>query len=269
MKNKYFVLLVIILSLVVSYVIYEYIFGAPANFKDAARHEPVTDQGGFVNLMGTVYTGGYIVAVLVSLILMVVTFGIERVISLQRARGRGPVETFAKRVQNHVEAGNIDAAVDECNKQRGSAASILKAGLEQYKMAKKDPALNSEQRLAEVKRAIDEATGLESPMLEKNLIVLSTIASIATMLGLLGTTVGMIRAFQALATSGQAASAVQLSIGISEALINTAAGLVGAVLAIVLYNIFTNKVDAFLYTIEEASLSVQELLAIREAGDTK
>ena len=86
------------------------------------------------------------------------------------------------------------------------------------------------------------------------------------MLGLLGTTLGMIRAFQALATSGQAASAVQLSIGISEALINTAGGLIGAVLAIVAYNFFTNKVDNFLYMIEESTLSLMETLAVREAA---
>lgn len=262
MKNKYFVLLVIVVAVAVSFVIFEFYFGDPSRFLDPEiRHQPKAGD-----LLGTVYTGGPIVAILLSLILIVVTFAFERVISLQRARGRGAIEPFTKKVQNHVEAGNIEAAIDECNKQRGSAASILKAGLEQYQMAKRDPELNSEQRLAEVKRAIDEATGLESPMLEKNLIVLSTVASIATMLGLLGTTVGMIRAFQALATSGQAASAVQLSIGISEALINTAAGLIGAVLAIIFYNIFTNKVDAYLYQIEEASLSVQEMLAIREAN---
>ncbi|MCE2502849.1 MAG: MotA/TolQ/ExbB proton channel family protein [Chlorobi bacterium] len=259
MKNKYFVILVIILCLVVSYAIYEFWFGNPENFLDPEiRHEPKPG-----NTYGTVYTGGPIVAVLLSLVFMVVTFVTERFISLWRARGRGPIEKFVKQVHDHVQSNNIDAAIDECNKQRGSAASILRSGLEQYQLVKDKPDLNGEQRLGEVKRAIDEATGLETPLLERNLIVLSTIASIATMLGLLGTTVGMIRAFQALATSGQAASAVQLSIGISEALINTAGGLIGAVLAIIFYNIFTNKVDNFLYMIEESTLSLMETLAVR------
>ena len=258
MKNKYFVILVLILTFAASWGIYEFWFGAAENFKDyPIRHEPV-------NLLGTVYTGGIIVAVLLTMIFIVITFTVERMIALWRARGRGPVEKFAKRVHDHVQAGNIEAAIDECNKQRGSAASILRSGLEQYQIAKANPELNAEQKLGEVKRAIDEATGLETPLLEKNLIVLSTVASITTMLGLLGTTVGMIRAFQALATSGQAASAVQLSIGISEALINTAGGLIGAVLAIVAYNFFTNKVDNFLYMIEESTLSLMETLAIRE-----
>ncbi|MGE3801697.1 MAG: MotA/TolQ/ExbB proton channel family protein [Candidatus Kapaibacterium sp.] len=257
MKNKYFVILIIFLCLAISVAVFYLAFGHPSHFEDAAKQKPT-------DLIGTVYTGGILVAVLLSLILMVITFIIERFISLSRAKGRGQMERFIKRVHDHVQAGNIEAAIDECNKQRGSAASILRSGLEQYQMVKDKPGLNSEQRLADVKRAIDEATGLETPLLEKNLIVLSTIASISTMIGLLGTTIGMIRAFAALADSGQAASAVQLSIGISEALINTAGGLVGAVLAIIFYNIFTNRVDNFVYMIEEATLSLMETLAIRE-----
>ncbi len=260
MKNKYFVIVVIVLCLAVAFGIYEFYFGMPSNFLDPEiRHQPKPG-----NLWATVYTGGPLVAILLTLTFMVVTFIVERIISLQRARGRGPVERFIKRVTDHMAKDNIEAAIDECNKQRGSAASILRAGLEQYQFVRTKPELNSEQKLADVKRAIDEATGLETPLLEKNLVVLSTIASIATMIGLLGTTIGMIRAFAALAESGGAASAVQLSIGISEALINTAGGLIGAILAIVAYNFFTNKVDNFVYMIEEATLSMMEILAVKE-----
>lgn len=260
MKNKYFVFLVIALCTTAAFLIYFLWFGNPANFVDpATKKEPLPG-----NMLGTVYTGGYLVAILLTLTFMVVTFIVERIIMLHRARGRGPIERFIKRVTDHMLNNNIDAAIDECNKQRGSAASILRAGLEQYQLVRTKPELNSEQRLTEVKRAIDEATGLETPLLEKNLVVLSTVASIATMIGLLGTTLGMIRAFQALATSGQAASAVQLSIGISEALINTAGGLIGAIAAIVAYNFFTNKVDNFVYMIEEATLSMMEILAVKE-----
>ena len=187
------------------------------------------------------------------LTLMVVTFIVERLFSLSRAQGTGNLPQFLKRVHDHLLKGNIEAAIEECNKQRGSAANILRSGLERYQQVKSDPAYDPEKKLAEVKRAIDEATGLETPLLEKNLIALSTIASISTMIGLLGTTLGMIRSFQALATAGQAASAVQLSIGISEALINTAGGLTAAILAIVAYNYFTNRVDNFVYMIEEAT----------------
>jgi biopolymer transport protein ExbB len=258
MKSKFFVIGVVLACLVIAFVIFYTIFGDASHFVDAAKTEPKPGD-----LIGTVYTGGPLVAILMALTLMVITFIVERLFSLTKAQGRGNLPAFIKRVREHLTAGNIDAAIDECNKQRGSAASILRAGLERYQQVKNDPGYDNEKKLAEVKRAIDEQTGLETPLLEKNLVALSTIASISTMIGLLGTTLGMIRAFQALATAGQAASAVQLSIGISEALINTAGGLAAAILAIVGYNYFTNRVDSFVYTIEEATLSMMEILTVR------
>jgi biopolymer transport protein ExbB len=91
---------------------------------------------------------------------------------------------------------------------------------------------------------------------------MSTIASIATMFGLLGTVIGMIRSFRALAQAG-APDAIQLSIGISEALINTALGLFAAIVGIVAYNFFVNKVDNFTYMIDEASYDVVQTLMTR------
>jgi len=114
----------------------------------------------------------------------------------------------------------------------------------------------------EVQRAIEEATALEMPILEKNLIAMSTIASIATMLGLFGTVIGMIRAFTALAQAG-APDAIQLSIGISEALINTALGIFAAIVGIVAYNFFVNKVDNFTYMIDEASYDILQTLKVK------
>ena len=116
--------------------------------------------------------------------------------------------------------------------------------------------------MAEVQRAIEEATALEMPILEKNLIILSTIASIATMLGLFGTVIGMIRAFQALAQAG-APDAIQLSIGISEALVNTALGIFAAIVGIIAYNFFVNKVDTFTYMIDEASFDMIQTLKVK------
>ena len=88
---------------------------------------------------------------------------------------------------------------------------------------------------------------LETPLLEKNLIALSTIASIATMVGLLGTVVGMIRSFKAMAATGGAPDAIGLATGISEALINTAGGLIVGIAGIVAYNFYVNKVDNFTF----------------------
>jgi biopolymer transport protein ExbB len=92
-------------------------------------------------------------------------------------------------------------------------------------------------------------------MLSKNLVILSTLASISVLIGLIGTVLGMIRAFAALAQAG-APDALALATGISEALINTAFGITGSTIAIIVYNFFSTKVDGLSFKIDEASFSV-------------
>ena len=145
----------------------------------------------------------------------------------------------------------------------GSLANIIRAGLERYQASSQSNKAEAEKQMMDVQRAIEEATALEMPILEKNLIAMSTIASIATMFGLLGTVIGMIRAFRALAQAGGSPDAIQLSIGISEALINTALGLFAAIVGIVAYNFFVNKVDNFTYMIDEASYDVVQTLTTK------
>jgi biopolymer transport protein ExbB len=102
------------------------------------------------------------------------------------------------------------------------------------------------------------------PLLVRNLIALWTSASISTMVGLLGTVLGMIRSFAALGHTG-AVDASKLAVGISEALINTAGGLICAIAGIVAYNVFVTRVDGFNYMMDEASYEAVQLLA---AGTT-
>lgn len=257
MKNA-FNFIVIVLAMAIAFSIFFFWMGNSSNFKDpATKHEPKAG-----NVMGTIYTGGPLVAILMGLIIISITFIIERFLSINKAKGKANLEEFIKRIQNHLVNGDIQGAIAECDKQRGSLANIVRAGLEKYEAVKNDPAIDSEKKMLEVKRAIDEATNLETPLLEKNLVMLSTIASIATMIGLLGTTLGMIRAFAALGAGGTV-SAQQLSTGISEALYNTAGGLIGAVISIIAYNYFTTKVDNFIYMIDETILSVTEILTIK------
>jgi len=258
MKQSTFVTIVVFTAIVVGIIVWWFILGSPANFFDGANRMKPN------NLMGMMFTGGYIVPVLIALSIMVITFIIERTLSLKKAQGRGSLATFLKNVQKNLVDGNIEAAMKECEKQRGSMANILRAGLDRYNtLAKESKAMEAEKQMSEVQRAIEEATALEMPLLEKNLIILSTIASIATMLGLLGTVIGMIRAFQALARAG-APDAIALSIGISEALVNTALGIFAAIVGIVAYNFFVNKVDTFTYMIDEASFDMIQTLKVKQ-----
>jgi biopolymer transport protein ExbB len=257
MKQSIFLSSVIVITAVVAICLYWFILGNPSNFRNGeVRTAPN-------NLLGTVYTGGIVVPVLITLTLMDLTLVFERIFSLRKANGRSPITKFLKTVQNNLLSGKIDDAIKACDAQRGSAANIIRTGLERYKTIVLDKKLDAEKKMAETQRAIEEATSLETPLLERNLIALSTIASIATMFGLLGTVIGMIRAFTALAAVGGQPDAIQLSIGISEALINTALGLLAAIIGIVAYNFFVTKVDNFTYMIDEASYNVVQILHTR------
>jgi len=257
MKQSTFVSIVIFLAIAVGIIIWWFILGNPDNFFDGTNRQKPN------NLMGMVFTGGYVVPALIAASIIVITFIIERALSLSKAQGRGAIATFLKNVQKNLSDNNIEGALKECERQRGSMANILHAGLSKYQELKKEAKiLDAEKQMAEVQRAIEEATALEMPILEKNLIILSTIASIATMLGLFGTVIGMIRAFQALAQAG-APDAIQLSIGISEALVNTALGIFAAIVGIISYNFFVNKVDTFTYMIDEASFDMIQTLKVK------
>jgi biopolymer transport protein ExbB len=256
MKQSIFLATAILITAVVAFVIYQFILGNPDNFANGeVRTVPK-------NLLGTVYTGGIVVPVLITLTLLDLTLIFERTFSLRKANGKSSITGFLKNVQSSLMGGKIDDAIKACDAQRGSAANIIRTGLERYKAVQTDRKLDPDKKMAETQRAIEEATSLETPLLERNLIALSTIASIATMCGLLGTTIGMIRAFTALARAG-APDAIQLSIGISEALINTALGLLAAIIGIVAYNFFVTKVDNFTYMIDEASYNVVQILNTR------
>lgn len=257
MKNM-FNGIVVVSSIIIGFAIWWFILGSPSGFKDGVgRHDPLPGS-----TMATIHTGGPLVAVLIGLFIVVVTFVIERFLSINKARGSGDPSGFLKNVQGHLLSGDINSAISSCDGQRGSLANIVRSGLDRYQVVQEDKELDAEKKLSEVQRAIDEATNLETPLLEKNMVMLSTVATIATMIGLTGTTWGMIRAFAALGAGG-AVSAQQLSTGISEALWNTLLGLATAIVAIVFFNFFTTKIDNFIYMIDEAILSMMEILNVK------
>ncbi|MEO0108235.1 MAG: MotA/TolQ/ExbB proton channel family protein [candidate division WOR-3 bacterium] len=202
--------------------------------------------------------GGPLVAVLIGLMIVLFTYIIERYMTLRIARGTEPHQTFIAKFRQAVLKRDFDGAMRICDQQNGVTANILKSGLETYVAQSKEKA-SRERKFAALDKAITDATGRETPLLERNMIVLTTIASIGTMVGLLGTTIGMIRAFQAMGNTG-AVDATKLAIGISEALFNTAFGLINAILGIVAHNYYVNKVDQFNYEIDSSALDMKESL---------
>jgi len=132
--------------------------------------------------------GGYLLILGLTLLFLVLTFTVERALVLWRASGKGGIAPFIRNIKAAIAEGDIEKALEACRKQGGCLGNVVGAGLERYDMTK-PVAANERELLEETKRAIEEATALESPILERNLSALSTIASIATMLGLLGTTI--------------------------------------------------------------------------------
>ncbi|MFM7216887.1 MAG: MotA/TolQ/ExbB proton channel family protein [Bacteroidota bacterium] len=250
--------LVIPIAIVIGFVLWKFVLGDPSGFEGGdTEKNPL--QG---NILAMMYKGGYIVPVLIGSFITVVTFSIERFITISKSKGSGNVDAFIRNVRGMMDRGDIDGAKAACAKQKGSVANVVNAGLEAYRSMQADKTLDKERKMAGLQKELDEATTLELPMLSKNLVIISTIASIATLLGLFGTVLGMIRAFAALATAG-APDAVALSTGISEALINTALGIGTSALAIIMYNYYTSKIDSITYGIDEAGYSIIQSFAAR------
>jgi biopolymer transport protein ExbB len=136
----------------------------------------------------------------------------------------------------------------------------MRAGLHRYRDLQADKSLQNDQKVLALQKDLEEATALELPVLSQNLVMMSTIASISVLIGLIGTVLGMIRAFGALATAG-APDALALATGISEALINTAFGITGSTLAIIFYNYYSTRIDGMTFKIDEASFSLTQTFA--------
>lgn len=240
----------IVIALVIGIIIYKFIFGDPANFVNGDNTlEPL--EG---NIMGIVYKGGVIVPFLVAVNIIVIIFSIERFITLAKGKGKGNINSFVLKVKSLLANKDINGAIAECDKQKGSLANVVRAGLEKYDHVQNDAGLNKEQKLESIKKELEEATALELPMLSKNLVVISTCASVGTLIGLIGTVIGMIKSFSAM--SGGTPDTAQLATGISEALINTFLGIFASTVAIVMYNFFSTKIDQMTYGMDEASFTI-------------
>ncbi|MCC6817823.1 MAG: MotA/TolQ/ExbB proton channel family protein [Bacteroidia bacterium] len=246
-------ILTIPIAFVVAVSVYMFIFGDPNNFN--ADHTP--KEG---NFFAIIHEGGVIVPLLMTLFLTVLTIVVERLLIISKAKGKGSLESFLQEVKTQLNKSEIAKATSACDKQKGSVANVVRAGLTKYHEMEGEKELEKEQKVLAIQKEMEEATSLELPMLEKNLSILATIASVATLVGLLGTVIGMIKAFAALATAGTP-DPDALSSGISEALINTAIGIGTSAIAIIFYNVFTNMIDKLTYGIDEIGFSIAQTFA--------
>ncbi|MFM2225117.1 MAG: hypothetical protein RJA07_1319 [Bacteroidota bacterium] len=249
-------MIVIPLSFVVAFCLWKFMMGNGANF-EGGNNELAPLKG---NFLGIVYKGGIVVPFLITFLITVLTFTIERLLTIMKAKGSGSVSSFVRDIKYSLETGNLAAAKAACDKQKGSVANVVKSALDKYGEMLNETHLTRDQKVIAIQKEVEEATSLEMPMLEKNLTIIATIASIATLGGLFGTVLGMIRSFQAMSAAG-APDASALSTGISEALINTALGIGTSAISIIMYNYFTSAIDELSYGIEEAGFTITQTFA--------
>ena len=248
--------LIIIGCFIVALCIYHFVFGNPSNFmNNDPNNHPLPG-----NLLGTIYKGGIIVPVIQTLLLTVLTLSVERYFTLRAAFGRTKLTKFVAQIKEALAKGDLEAAEALCDRQRGSVANVVGATLRKYKEMDANTALAKEQKIIAIQQELEEATALELPMLQQNLPIVATITTLGTLMGLLGTVIGMIRSFAALSAGGGTDS-VALSTGISEALVNTAFGILTGALAVISYNYYTNKIDKLTYSLDEVGFSLVQTFA--------
>ena len=248
--------LVIICCFIIAVCIYHFILGNPTNFmNNDPNNHPLPG-----NFMGTIYKGGVIVHVIQPLLLNVLALRIERYFALRSAFGRGSLVKFVSNIKEALSVGDLRKAQEICDKQRGSVANVVTSTLRKYEEMENESSLSKDQKLLAIQKELEEATALELPMMEQNLQIIGTITILGNLMGLLGTVIGMIRSFAALAAGGSADS-MALSQGISEALINTAFGILTGALAVISYNYYTNKIDKLTYSLDEVGFSIVQTFA--------
>lgn len=249
-----------VFCIIAGYCIWRFLMGNPNGFETPGKGWFWPTHRGPKGAFNAIYEGGIIVPLLIGMLLMVFTFSIERYMTISKALGKGSIADFIRKVQYHLANRNVDAALTECDKQRGSVANVMKAGLRRYKEMINETGMDTDQKVLAIQKEVEEATALELPMLSKNLVFLSTITSVGTLVALLGTVIGMIRSFSALGESG-GGDASALAVGISEALYNTALGIGTSALALIMYNVFTTKIDSITYGIDESGFTLTQSFA--------
>jgi len=133
-SNNLISLLAPVLCLIAGYIIWRFVLGAGSNFGVGS------ENGGFwpereapKTALSKMYLGGIIVPILIGTFLTMITFVVERMLTIIKASGTGSNADFVRKVQYHLANKNVDAAIAECDKQKGSVGNVMKAGLHRYK----------------------------------------------------------------------------------------------------------------------------------------
>ncbi|MBN1153862.1 MotA/TolQ/ExbB proton channel family protein [candidate division KSB1 bacterium] len=194
--------------------------------------------------------GGMMWPILICLIIGL-AISIERLWTLSRASIN--TRSFMSKIQTAMKEGGVKAAAEVCENTRGPVASILSAGIQK-----------SDHGIEAVEKAIVSAGSIEMAFLERGLIWLATVVSVAPMLGFTGTVWGMILAFKDIEAANDITPSIVAG-GISVALLTTLFGLIVAMIIQTLHNYFVSRVDSLVIDMEESSVEfVDSLIEINK-----
>lgn len=205
-----------------------------------------------MNLLQIYIDGGNMMHAILICLIVGLAFSIERLFTLSMASINN--RKFLSKIKQALSEGGVEAATEVCANTRGPVASIFHAGL-----------LRVDRGIEHVEKAIMNAGSIEMAFLEKNLIWLATIISVAPMLGFLGTVWGMIQSFDSIKKANDISPAIVAG-GISVALITTMFGLVVAIIIQTLHNYFVSRIDKLIVDMEESSTELVDSLIEMKVG---
>ena len=220
--------IILVICCALGYGVWYFVMGDPSNFVGGDR------SGHPANLLGTVYKGGFVVGLILTLLFTVICLGIERFFAIRSASGKLNLAKFTADVKAAVKAQDFAKAKELCNKMQGSVANVVLASINMYETVEGDSSLKKAAKIAKIQQAHEEATQLEMPTLQMNMPMVATIVSLGTLTALFGTVLGMI----------------------GSALVNTASGILTSWVATVVYNFFSNKIDKLTYALDEIGYTI-------------
>ncbi len=207
-----------------------------------------------MSLWALVIKGGYIMIPILICGILTLAIIIERLISLKNSQIDS--EKFIEEIEDLLKKRKIREAIEKCDQHNKPVPNIIKAGL-----------VKLDRTREEIKEAIDDSANHQIPELEKYLGILATIATVAPLLGLLGTVTGMIKAFMVIEMREGLVHPGELARGIWEALVTTVGGLIVAIPAYLSYNYFVTRVNTFILEMEKSATRLIDIIFLLKSEE--
>ena len=178
--------IILVICAIAGYSVWYFVMGNPDNFIGGDR------SGHPANLLGTVYKGGFVVGLILTLLFTVICLGFERFFAIKAASGKMNLAKFTAQVKAAIKEQKFDEAKSLCDKMQGSVGNVVLASINMYQTVETDNTLKKAAKIAKISQAHEEATQLEMPTLQMNMPMVATIVSLGTLTALFGTVLGMV-----------------------------------------------------------------------------